>query len=60
MRPPYANYNDQVRSAAYFRNQSRDSSGTSVTAQQAAYTNVANAHPNSILVLNRETYAMTL
>ncbi|KIJ57385.1 carbohydrate esterase family 4 protein [Sphaerobolus stellatus SS14] len=69
MRPPDSNYNDQVRSAAYLRNQSRNilwdfddghSSSASVTAQQAAHTNVTNAHPNNILTLNHETYATTL
>ncbi|KIJ57391.1 carbohydrate esterase family 4 protein, partial [Sphaerobolus stellatus SS14] len=69
MRPPYGNYNDEVRSAAYLRNQSLilwDFELMEIhlvplsTAQQAAYTNVANAHPNNILALNHETYATTL
>ncbi|KIJ36693.1 carbohydrate esterase family 4 protein, partial [Sphaerobolus stellatus SS14] len=64
MRPPYGNYNDEVRSASFIRNQSLilwdfddgDSTGASVASQQDAYTTISNTRPNNLLALNHETY----
>ncbi|GJJ14797.1 hypothetical protein Clacol_009065 [Clathrus columnatus] len=68
MRPPYGSYNNQVRSAAYIRNQSLvlwdfdsgDSDGATVQESKNSYTNTANAHPSNILALNHETYQTTV
>ena len=67
MRPPYGNYNDQVRSASAIRNQqlvlwdfdSEDSVGATVQESDQLYTNLANSHPNNVLALNHETYQTT-
>ncbi|CAK5272901.1 unnamed protein product, partial [Mycena citricolor] len=64
MRPPYGNYNDLVREAAFIRNQSLviwdfdsgDSTGSTVTQSEAVYDQVVAAHPSNILALNHETY----
>ncbi|KZT39822.1 carbohydrate esterase family 4 protein [Sistotremastrum suecicum HHB10207 ss-3] len=67
MRPPYGNYNDNVRAAAANRNQSLvlwdfdsgDSTGSSVSQSEQAYTNLLNTWPDNILPLNHETYETT-
>ncbi|EJD07768.1 glycoside hydrolase/deacetylase [Fomitiporia mediterranea MF3/22] len=67
MRPPYGNYNDQVRSASAIRNQSLvlwdfdsgDSTGSSAQQSKQAYTDLANRRPNNVLALNHETYSST-
>jgi len=68
MRPPYGNYNDLVRQAAYVRGQqvvmwdldSGDSLGASVAQQEQTYNNVISQHPQNILALNHETYETTV
>ncbi|KIJ42103.1 carbohydrate esterase family 4 protein, partial [Sphaerobolus stellatus SS14] len=66
MRPPYGNYNDQVRSAAYLRNQSLipwDFERIHLVPPSQPNRQLipmSNAHPNNILALNHETYATTL
>ncbi|KAJ6459472.1 carbohydrate esterase family 4 protein [Mycena vitilis] len=64
MRPPYGNYNDLVRQAAYLRNQSLviwdfdsgDSVGATVASSESLYDGVVRDHPTNLLALNHETY----
>ncbi|KAL0566895.1 hypothetical protein V5O48_015100 [Marasmius crinis-equi] len=67
MRPPYGNYNQNVRDAAGVRGQSLviwdfdsgDSVGHPVNQILSDYTNLINSHPSTILALNHETYEST-
>ncbi|KAG8908938.1 Carbohydrate esterase 4 protein [Tulasnella sp. 403] len=67
MRPPYGNYNDLVREAAYVRNQSLvlwdfdsgDSTGSTPEQSEAAYQDLVNSDPINILALNHETVETT-
>lgn len=64
MRPPYGEYNDEVRRVSFLRNQSMitwdfddgDSTGATAAQSMQDYTKVANQRPNNILTLNHETY----
>ncbi|TFK36750.1 chitin deacetylase [Crucibulum laeve] len=66
-RPPYGEYNDLVREVAGVRGQSLaiwdfdsgDSTGLTAAQSNQLYTNVANAHPSTILALNHEVYEQT-
>jgi len=68
MRPPYGEYNDLVRQAAYVRGQklviwdfdSGDSTGSTAAQSNAAYDQLANQHPSTILALNHEVYETTV
>jgi len=67
MRPPYGEYNDLVRQASYIRGQklviwdfdSGDSTGSTPDQSKAAYDNIANQRPSTILALNHEVYEQT-
>jgi len=67
MRPPYGNYNDLVRQAAYIRNQtlitwdfdSGDSTGSTPAQSEAAYKALIAKNPSNILALNHETEETT-
>jgi len=67
MRPPYGNYNDQIRQASLIRNQSLviwdfdsgDSTGSTAAQSEAMYDQVAAQHPSNLLALNHETYQTT-
>jgi hypothetical protein len=64
MRPPYGEYNDLVRQASYVRGQklviwdfdSGDSTGSTADQSKAAYDQIANQRPSTILALNHEVY----
>jgi peptidoglycan/xylan/chitin deacetylase (PgdA/CDA1 family) len=63
-RPPYGNYNDLVRQVASARGQklitwdfdSGDSTGSTAAQSNAAYDQLADRHPSTILALNHEVY----
>jgi len=63
MRPPYGSYNDLVRQVAAERGEkvliwdfdSGDSTGSTAAQSEAAYDQVAEAHPSTILTINHET-----
>jgi len=67
MRPPYGNYNTQVRQVAAQRNQSLvlwdfdsgDSTGSTPAQSEAAYDTLIGQKPNTILPLNHETIETT-
>jgi len=67
MRPPYGEYNDLVRQASYVRGQklviwdfdSGDSTGSTPAQSNAAYDQIANQRPSTILALNHEVYEQT-
>ncbi|KAF8756197.1 Carbohydrate esterase family 4 protein [Rhizoctonia solani] len=67
MRPPYGNYNDNVRNAAGVRGQkiaiwdfdSGDSVGATPAQSKADYDGIISQHPSTILALNHETYERT-
>jgi len=67
MRPPYGNYNDLVRQASAIRGQklviwdfdSGDSVGATPAESNAAYDNLVQQHPSTILALNHEVYEQT-
>ncbi|CAE6401881.1 unnamed protein product [Rhizoctonia solani] len=69
MRPPYGNYNDNVRNVAGARGQklrvaiwdfdSEDSVGATPAQSKASYDQVIARHPSTILALNHETYERT-
>jgi len=67
VRPPYGEYNNLVRQAAYIRNQtlilwdfdSGDSVGATPAESKAAYKKLINSHPKNILPLNHETEETT-
>ncbi|ELU38813.1 carbohydrate esterase family 4 protein [Rhizoctonia solani AG-1 IA] len=67
MRPPYGNYNDNVRSVASARGQkiaiwdfdSGDSVGATPAQSKADYDGIISQHPSTILALNHETYERT-
>jgi peptidoglycan/xylan/chitin deacetylase (PgdA/CDA1 family) len=68
MRPPYGSYNNAVRQVAAIRGQklalwdfdSGDSTGSTPAQSKQKYTNVANAHPSTLLALNHEVYERTV
>lgn len=63
-RPPYGEYNDNVRKVAAARNQklvnwsfdSGDSVGATAAQSNAAYDKLAADHPSTVLALNHEVY----
>jgi peptidoglycan/xylan/chitin deacetylase (PgdA/CDA1 family) len=65
MRPPYGEYNDQVRKVAADRGQrvvnwdfdSGDSLGKSADESNRLYDQLAKSHPSTILTLNHEVYS---
>ncbi|KAF8599422.1 carbohydrate esterase family 4 protein [Ceratobasidium sp. AG-I] len=67
MRPPYGNYNDNVRNVAGARGQkiaiwdfdSQDSIGATPAQSKQYYDQVIAQHPSTILALNHETYERT-
>ncbi|EUC63917.1 carbohydrate esterase family 4 protein [Rhizoctonia solani AG-3 Rhs1AP] len=67
MRPPYGNYNDNVRRAAGVRGQklvtwdfdSGDSVGATPAQSKAMYDKIIAQRPSSILTLNHETHERT-
>jgi len=67
MRPPYGNYNDNVRNVAGARGQSlaiwdfdsQDSIGATPAQSEALYDQVLAQHPSNILALNHEVYETT-
>ncbi|QRW06017.1 GMC oxidoreductase [Ceratobasidium sp. AG-Ba] len=67
MRPPYGNYNDNVRNVAGARGQklaiwdfdSQDSIGATPAQSKALYDQVIAQRPSNILALNHETYERT-
>jgi len=67
MRPPYGEYNDDVRSVAAQRGEkvviwdfdSGDSTGSTPAQSNQAYDDLAHSHPPSVLALNHETYEST-
>jgi peptidoglycan/xylan/chitin deacetylase (PgdA/CDA1 family) len=67
MRPPYGDFNDNVRAISFARNQSlamwdqdtQDADGASVSFSESVYTNAVNQNVNTMLVLNHETLATT-
>jgi len=67
MRPPYGNYNDNVRNVAGMRGQklaiwdfdSQDSIGATPAQSKALYDQVISQHPSNILALNHEVYEQT-
>ncbi|KDQ17140.1 carbohydrate esterase family 4 protein [Botryobasidium botryosum FD-172 SS1] len=66
-RPPYGEYSDLVREVAAqyglglvnWDTDSGDSVGATVEQSEGVYTDLANRHPSTILVLNHETYQTT-
>ncbi|KAL1759578.1 carbohydrate esterase family 4 protein [Schizophyllum commune] len=68
MRPPYGEYNDNVREVARARGQSLatwdfdsgDSVGVSASDSIQRYRDIANQRPSNILALNHEVYASTV
>lgn len=68
MRPPYGSINQQVINVAGSRNQdiamwdldTGDSTGATPAQSRAAYDNVINQHPSTILALNHETIETTV
>ncbi|KAK7443990.1 hypothetical protein VKT23_015387 [Stygiomarasmius scandens] len=68
MRPPYGNFNSLVRQASQVRGQkivtwdfdSGDSTGSTVAQSQAAYSSLANRHPNTCIALNHEVKVDTV
>lgn len=68
MRPPYGEYDDEVRQVAGSRGQkiviwdfdSGDSTGASATQSKNAYKNLIAKNPNNVLTLNHETIATTV
>jgi peptidoglycan/xylan/chitin deacetylase (PgdA/CDA1 family) len=66
MRPPYGNYNDNVRSIAYARGQSLalwdrdtgDADGNSTSQSEAVYQDAVNKNVKNMLVLNHETQSL--
>jgi len=67
MRPPYGEYNDEVREVAGQRGQtvvnwdfdSGDSVGASVAESNRRYDEVVSQHPSTLLALNHEVYETT-
>jgi peptidoglycan/xylan/chitin deacetylase (PgdA/CDA1 family) len=67
IRPPYGKYNNLVRQVAAVRGQKLvtwdfdcgDSVGVSPSQSKQRYTNIANAHPSTLLALNHEVYERT-
>ncbi|KAH7334436.1 carbohydrate esterase family 4 protein [Rhizoctonia solani] len=67
MRPPYGNYNDNVRNVAGVRGQkivnwdfdSGDSVGATPAQSKASYDQIIAQRPSNILALNHETYERT-
>ncbi|KAB5589705.1 putative effector protein [Ceratobasidium theobromae] len=73
MRPPYGNYNDNVRNVAGARGQkmqvtkfslrslrdTNDVSGATPAQSKQLYDNIISQHPSTILALNHETYERT-
>ncbi|KAG8733873.1 Carbohydrate esterase 4 protein [Ceratobasidium sp. 414] len=67
MRPPYGNYNDNVRAAASVRGQklvtwdfdSMDSLGATPAQSKQLYDQLIAEHPSTILALNHEVYERT-
>jgi peptidoglycan/xylan/chitin deacetylase (PgdA/CDA1 family) len=67
MRPPYGDFNDNVRAISFQRNQSlalwdqdtQDADGASVSFSESVYTNAVNQNVNNMLVLNHETLDTT-
>ncbi|KAF8604049.1 carbohydrate esterase family 4 protein [Ceratobasidium sp. AG-I] len=67
MRPPFGEYNDNVRNVAGARGQtianwdfdSGDSTGATPAQSKQLYTDIANKRPSTILALNHETYERT-
>ncbi|KAG8917620.1 Carbohydrate esterase 4 protein [Tulasnella sp. 418] len=67
VRPPYGEYNDLFREAAYIRKQSLalwdfdsgDSTGSSAASSKAAYKAKIDQNPSTLLALNHETYSST-
>ncbi|CEL53830.1 hypothetical protein RSOLAG1IB_06611 [Rhizoctonia solani AG-1 IB] len=67
MRPPYGNYNDNVREAAGVRGQklaiwdfdSEDSVGATPARSKQLYDQTISQRPSTILALNHETYERT-
>ncbi|KAG8706310.1 Carbohydrate esterase 4 protein [Ceratobasidium sp. 394] len=67
MRPPFGNYNDNVRNAAAVRGQklvnwdfdSGDSVGATPAQSKKSYDQIIAKHPSTILALNHETYERT-
>ncbi|CAE6469923.1 unnamed protein product [Rhizoctonia solani] len=68
MRPPYGEYDDEVRKVAGSLGQkvviwdfdSGDSTGASATQSKNAYKNLVSKNPKNVLTLNHETYATTV
>ncbi|CUA70173.1 hypothetical protein RSOLAG22IIIB_00521 [Rhizoctonia solani] len=68
MRPPYGEYDDEVREVAGSLGQkiviwdfdSGDSAGASATKSKNDYKNLIAKNPNNVLTLNHETYATTV
>jgi len=68
LRPPYGEYNDNVRTAVGNNGQqmvtwdfdSGDSTGSSAAASEKAYDAAFAKHPSSLLPLNHETYNTTV
>ena len=67
-RPPYSEYNNNVRQVAANRNQklvnwsfgSRDSIGATPAESNAVYDKLVKDHPSSVLALNHEVYSTFL
>ncbi|KAG8767249.1 Carbohydrate esterase 4 protein [Ceratobasidium sp. 428] len=67
MRPPYGNYNDNVRNVAGVRGQklaiwdfdSQDSIGATPAQSKKYYDQIIAKHPSTILALNHEVYERT-
>jgi peptidoglycan/xylan/chitin deacetylase (PgdA/CDA1 family) len=64
MRPPYGDYNDQVRAAAAMYGHTvalwdffpGDATGTPPAQCKEEYSKLAALHPSTVLALNHETY----
>ena len=68
MRPPYGDYNSNIESSAFSRNQNLamwdwdtgDADGNTTSQSEAVYNQIANAHLSNALVLEHETEGKSL